>query len=940
LLLSIVSSAHGQQIGNNRFAVSVGDNQTVTITQGDVFERNFEVNFVVLYETQDPRLGMAGVRGVKYLAAKWKTSDPERADTIISSIDQDSVGDGFDPELLKGSTGSNTQDVFKSAPSFWVTATSHTMEKGGVTFHFEDHLLFQLSARLQLQAGNAYPTLTYHFTPKKSGYYSVGYVGAPGFDLKQCSDIWQPLIWQEMRFPDKSYLTLAFRCPVPSGFVTADGVSTGVVADPAEFPFEPLPMLRNSRFGVAIRDVNGLARPMLFAPALGGTESKMNAGEVYSFKMHLFAAQGDTTVAQERVARELYGFTNYRNNALGSLNRTVDNIHDYILSEYSLFDIENKGCNYSTDAPGAVKNVSSIDPLDLAIVMDNPQMFEQRAHPYVEYMLSRGKFLFTTNEKQRIQSPSYRLDGPAAPISELAALYTMFHGSTPLFLELARDEYTSSRVRNLSVLQKGETWWNAIAMYRAKKDPAYLETAIKGADEYLKQRIESPSSNFPDRFFWTQYVPRYIELLQLYEISGEKRFLEAAHIGARRFAQFVFMSPAIPDKSITVNKGGKAPGYWYLKSKGHKSVSLPEEQVPAWRMSAIGLTPESSGTSQGHRAIFMANHAPWMLKIGYLTQDEFLMDIARSAVLGRYRNFPGYHINTARTTAYEKADWPLRGHKDQNVTSFHYNHIIPMLSMLMDYLVTDAHVRSNGQIDFPYNYSEGYAYMQNKAYGAMTGTFYDRDDALLWMPKALLDVPGQINYITARGQRGGLYIALMSESDQHMVAEVTLNQDLLPGVAGKDLPVTIVSGNAKTTLTCKDGKMNVPVPSRGLSALVIENLDVEPKFQGRIADLDHSNRWKSDMTDLVGADGRAMILNLGSQYRFAFVFLEYSKKDFTKVELEYTTDTGKKRIENRSFPWEFTVPLDADATAFDFIVYGHTKDGKVVQIKPAEPLRQ
>ncbi len=113
------------------------------------------------------------------------------------------------------------------------------------------------------------------------------------------------------------------------------------------------------------------------------------------------------------------------------------------------------------------------------------------------------------------------------------------------------------------------------------------------------------------------------------------------------------------------------PVYWYLKSKGHRPMSAPEERVPAWRLSEIGLTPESSGTMSGHRAIFMANYAPWMLRIAALTGDRMLHDVARSAVVGRYRNFPGYHINTARTTIYEGADYPLRDHRDLSVNSFH-----------------------------------------------------------------------------------------------------------------------------------------------------------------------------------------------------------------------------------------------------------------------------
>ncbi len=178
--------------------------------------------------------------------------------------------------------------------------------------------------------------------------------------------------------------------------------------------------------------------------------------------------------------------------------------------------------------------------------------------------------------------------------------------------------------------------------------------------------------------------------------------------------------------------------YWYLKSKGHKQMYYPEEKAPAWRLSEIGLTPESSGTATGHRGIFMANYAPWMLRLGYYTKDSFLVNVAKAAVIGRYRSFPGYHINTERTTAYEKVDFPLHEHTDQSVNSFHYNHILPMASMLLDYLVTDAFVRSAGKISFPTEYMEGYAYLQSYMYGVQKGSFYTQKEAQLWMPARLL----------------------------------------------------------------------------------------------------------------------------------------------------------------------------------------------------------
>ena len=83
----------------------------------------------------------------------------------------------------------------------------------------------------------------------------------------------------------------------------------------------------------------------------------------------------------------------------------------------------------------------------------------------------------------------------------------------------------------------------------------------------------------------------------------------------------------------------------------------PREEAPAWRLSEIGLTPESSGTCTGHRAIFMANYAAWFVRLAHYTGDDFLARIAKNAIVGRYRNFPGYHINTARTTIYKFNDF-------------------------------------------------------------------------------------------------------------------------------------------------------------------------------------------------------------------------------------------------------------------------------------------
>lgn len=151
---------------------------------------------------------------------------------------------------------------------------------------------------------------------------------------------------------------------------------------------------------------------------------------------------------------------------------------------------------------------------------------------------------------------------------------------------------------------------------------------------------------------------------------------------------------------------------------------VPEESVDAWRVSEIGLTPESSQTCNGHRGIYLSSFAPWMLRIARDAKDPFLQAIARSALIGRSESFPGYHLNAGRTTAHEKADFAMRSLPELNgVTSLHFNHPWPHATMILDYLVSDVYYRSDAKIDFPAEYAEGYAYVHSKIYGSQPGRF-------------------------------------------------------------------------------------------------------------------------------------------------------------------------------------------------------------------------
>jgi len=737
-----------------------------------------------------------------------------------------------------------------------------------------------------------------------------------------------------MRFPEKSFLTLAFRSPLPLTLVNDGRNSIGVMAAPEEFSFSPLPTFSNSIFGIQLRNSKGQAQPQVFAPVLGGNKSAMKPGEQFAFSLDLIVEDSDITHAYEKIARNSFGFHDYRRNGEANLNATLDNMISYAMSDYAWFVDSLKGCAYSTDVPGAVKNVSSLNPLELALVTDDSVIFEKRAYPVMEYMLSREKFLFSLDSTQKIQSPSRKMDGPVAPVSELLALHSILGKGNSFLMDQALHEAGSFRIRNLGDTEAGDNWINDMHFYRATGDKAYLDKAIKGADDYLKNRVEKRQETFSDPysgslFFWPSFVNKWIQLSELYELTGYSRYLDAAVDGARHFTMFTWMAPGIPDSLILVNKGGKAPLYWYLKSKGHKQMEAPEALVEAWKLSETGLTPESSTTSSGHRAIFMANFAPWLLRLGYYSRDSFLMDVAKAAIIGRYQNFPGYHINTARTNVYMQKDYPLQDFENLSVNSFHYNHIMPMASMLIDYLVSDVFVRSDGAIAFPSEYIEGYAYLQNKFYGDSPGTFYEDAGVYLWMPAGLINTGNsELNYLSAR-KDSSLYLAFCNQSDEIIRTSITIDSSRISSTGR--LQYCILNKDMKGQKGDLDKyTFKIEIEPNGFLAMRIDSVLAHVTFQDKLNA--YPDMPAIPMLESEFGQCRAMVFQIGAYAKRAFIYLRDDDSKIRSVNLRYKDPSGKEKVlAVDHYPFEFTVDLPISSPLPVFYLSGVDSKGNRIE---------
>ena len=456
--------------------VELGNNQIEIKSLGKTYR--FTSEFTVIYSDTNPEIAArpGSIKNVSYNVVTWKTYKGEKGDLKQVKRSLSQGGDGFDDNILDAKAEQRTPVIYNAGENIVVVAESVKQDGNIVYFTFPDNEKFSLKALVDLEA-SPYPKLNYTLIPKTEGYFSVGYTGAPSFISEETEEIWQPMIWQEKRFPEKPFMTMAYRTPIPTTLVNDGFNSIGVLAASEEFPFDPLPLMDNSRFGVVLRNLEGEAQPQLFAPVLGGIESNMKVNDSYSFSSYFVVNPGTLTQTYESIAYAIFGFHDYRKNEIASLNDVFENIVDYSLSEYAWFVDSLKGYAYATDVPGAVKNVSSLNPLEIAMVTDNREMFEKRAYPMMEYMISREKFLFCLDTTQKIQQPSRKMNGPAAPLSELTTLYSAFGKKNGFLLQMAKDEQSKVKARNLDVSMSSDNWMSAMYLYKASGEEEYLKKA-------------------------------------------------------------------------------------------------------------------------------------------------------------------------------------------------------------------------------------------------------------------------------------------------------------------------------------------------------------------------------------------------------------------------------------------------------------------------------
>ncbi len=763
---------------------------------------------------------------------------------------------------------------------------------------------------IELEARRNGRRLEYSWTARRPGQWTVAYAGAPAAPFPQVRELFQPLVWNGRRLPESSFLIPDDLCSIPGCLVETGLGTVGVMADPAQFPFE-MPNGRNRRFGVTVRNREGHAQPLVFLPFPGTPESQLASGDSRSFQLVLVDESAGLSTAFETVARDVCGFRDRRENTLNSLNQALENILRFAQSPAGQFDAANRAFAYP-DSAGTVKNVSALHPLSLATVTDDEGLFWNQAVPILEFLLSREKFLFALSaDIQSSQTPSRRLAGPAMPVSELAALERLTQGATPHFRLSAERLQAQDRMLNMEWVSPAGSWQNDLWLYRATGDPARLAAAGAKANHAIQKRLDQQPTDFAEAgtgTFFDYMLPPWRELYELWMETREPKHLAAAHKAAWQYAQMVWFYPGPPERDVEVNSTGFAPR---RGRPGEPSgVPAPRETVPAWRVSEQGLICEGNGTV-ARLAIYLATHAPLFLRLSHDASDPFLRDIARSAMVGRFAGFPGYHFNTQYSTAQEKAEFAWHPFEDlRQTTSMHYNHSLPMAALVVDYLCADAYARSKGAIEFPAEYAEGYAYLATRVYGR-PGVFYGDTEAVPWMPAGLVKTDNlQVNFVAARtGQ--GLCVALMNQCNRPLEAvRVQLDLSRFDSVAGPvEVEVWRDGERVGERSPVVGGTVTVPVSPQGITALKFRGLTPKPLFQTKLHN--KTPGWKgSSATTVATPVGPAHLLQLsfGEDLTWLYGYLDCAEGSVKNVRLRMRRGGQESVSTDDAYPFEFHVP--------------------------------
>ncbi|WP_304066990.1 hypothetical protein [Pedobacter glucosidilyticus] len=788
------------------------------------------------------------------------------------------------------------------------------------------------------------------FTPQNSGQYSLGYFAFNRKSLDEVEELLMPMTVQRKRFPTKTYTLLQAECPTPISLMQVSenkqSIIYGIAADSSEIPYEfPIPI--KSRFGIHIRNSQGQVQPSIYGPLIGTTGSQKKSGETLTFSFRILTESGDWYSSYRNVCDEVFGWRDYRTNGEISLTNAAYNMIDlYMNDEYSGWWQRAKGF-YQIESKNGATQASPLTAVSLYYLTGDTNLYKRRTLPTLEYFLSRsGPHFSPIPEDTGSGYPAGTMNGPPRYFgkSVYGDLEKMLNGRTLAFKSAALKASNVTTPYEGGHIQPFDDW---LGRYLYNGDKHALDSAIKYADKYIDSAInKAPQKDLGiNPFFLVSFVPNWEGLLRLYEVTKEKRFLDAAKKGAQLVMTGIWTQPMPPQRNTTIHPNGIVHGDKMDRELYKGSIKYrigwpkreddsPEKEVPAWLVSNAGLGFEAPTTytykSNGGRMISMSSWSGAFLRLALYTGDKQFETYARNAVLGRFGNYPGYYYTTF-TDLMQDPNYPYKG---PDVGFIYYHHLPVHLSWTIDYLVSEAKLRSKSKINFPGLRQFGYAFFDYLVYGNQPGDIMGIKDTWLWLRKGLVNVDNnQINYLTAHTDNK-FFVILMNESSETQKTNITF----FPSVISKSAQIFKsfkVMGENGENFALKNNSGQIEIKPRGLQVIEVDGLDIDVPLHKKQLGTIPSKLGTAELTTNNGMKVNAAAIQILPGSWSAYIWSNANSKSLNEISVSWTCGDKTGVLKDLEYPYEFSIEVPDKEKQFRFSVSGIDVNGSAFQTKEA-----
>lgn len=587
-----------------------------------------------------------------------------------------------------------------------------------------------------------------------------------------------------------------------------EGVTMAVTAEPgtARDPWEyDKSTQSNWLLGLSLINRQEQLSPTLYHPVLGQKKSYLKKGESISFDFRYTISTSNWYQVYKHVVNDVYRFDEllHLKETKQSLSDRMVKLLDYVkkdsTSRWRTFDYNGRtigaqdylGGVYGSEKD-AVKNADYGAMWMLANITQDPVLVHKRLKDALNFKLAQqntaGGFFNGAAAGQYYLYKSKRFTEEWGPYTEpIATTYYMLldMGNVSLFepdnqqlksgIRLAADwllakmkpegywevAYNNNTQKPMfeDLKDYRPTFYGLLVAYQTLKDKKYLDAAVKAADWYIKNAVEKGyflgvcgDARFAPDFATGQSAQA---LLDLYEITKEQRFKQAAVKTAQFYTTSIYSHP-IPNRES--------------KKNGPR-------QLEDWQLSQVGLSFEHGGilgSANNSGPILLASHAGMFVRLFQMTKDSLYLKMARTAALSKDAFVdPATGVASYYWSAMNKGAGPFP------------HHAWWQLGWITDYLMAELSLRSQGRIDFPSGFLAPKV-GPHKTFGFRPGKIFDQQGDLIFMEKLVSLNNPNMDYVCALNKQNKVFYLFVLNNDDE-IQEDSLHIDQSHFIAGHSL---------------------------------------------------------------------------------------------------------------------------------------------------------